>query len=453
MKRTIWILLLTAVVCSGTAAGQAATSTVAFVGVNVVPMDRERVLENQTVVVRDGRIAEIGPSARMKVPEGAERVDGRGKYLMPGLAEMHGHLPHPNQGEEAAALFLRLFVANGVTTVRGMFGFPNHPALRERIARGELFGPTLYAGSPALGGQSVKSPEEARRLVAEHKQAGFDLIKVHEGLSRESYDAVVAAAREAKIPIGGHIPDAVGLEHAIASRQSSVEHLDGYLEALEADDSPIRNADPATRAAKLLDHLDERKIAKLAASTREAGVWNAPTMALWQTIFGGETAEALRAARPELRFVPPQMVEQWVKQRTGQMQQMGDLGDDGRRILAIRDRILKALVGSGARILLGSDAPQLFSVPGFSLHREMRAMVAAGMTPYQVLEAGTRNPAEYLGAAKEFGTVEVGKRADLILVDANPLADVANVARRSGVMLRGRWYPESELRAMIEPKP
>ncbi|HEV2764301.1 MAG TPA: hypothetical protein VGV38_15080, partial [Pyrinomonadaceae bacterium] len=237
----------------------AKTQTVAFVGVNVVPMDRERVLENQTVVVRDGRIAEIGPAAKTKVPEGALRVEARGKYLMPGLAEMHGHLPHPNTPPAVADSLLLLFVANGVTTVRGMYGFPNHVALRERAARNEILAPTLYVAGPALSGQSVQSPSAADTLVREHKQAGYDLLKVHEGLSREAYDRIVATANEVKIPFGGHVADAVGLPHAIKSRQSSVEHMDGYLEALEADDSPIRNADPQTRAQKLLEHLDERK--------------------------------------------------------------------------------------------------------------------------------------------------------------------------------------------------
>jgi imidazolonepropionase-like amidohydrolase len=430
MKRRSLTLALLLLVCAGAASGRApkpAPTAVAFVGVTVVPMDRERSLANQTVVVRDGRVAEIGPAGKVKVPAGALAVDGKGKYLMPGLAEMHGHLPHPKEGEELSNRFLRLFVANGVTTVRGMFGFPNHPALRDRLARGEAVGPTLYVASPAMFGGQVKTPEQARALVAEHKKAGFDLIKVHEQLSPEVYDALVAAAREAKIPVAGHVPDAVGLERALAARQSSIEHLDGYLEAIESD------AD----------------IARLAAATRDAGVWNTPTMGLYRTIFGSESTESL-AARPEMRFVPKSMVDGWAAQRAAQAGGIAQMGEEAKKIPALRDRMLKALADAGAKLLLGSDAPQVFSVPGFSLHREMRAMADAGLTPYQVLEAGTRNAAVYLGAEREFGTVEVGKRADLVLLDADPLADVANVARRSGVMLRGRWYPEAELRAMIE---
>src|SRR5436853_6822015 len=166
---------------SGGASEGAKDQAVAFVGVNVVPMDSERVIEDQTVIIRGDRIAELGPSAKVKVPAGALRIEAKGKYLMPGLAEMHGHLPHPNQGEAVARSFLLLFVANGVTTVRGMFGFPNHPALRDRIARGEVFGPKLYVAGPAMTGQSVHSPEEGAQKVREYKQAGFDLLKIHEG--------------------------------------------------------------------------------------------------------------------------------------------------------------------------------------------------------------------------------------------------------------------------------
>jgi imidazolonepropionase-like amidohydrolase len=405
-------------------------SVVAFINVNVAPMDRERVIENQTVIVRDGRIAEIGPAAKVIVPDGAQRINAQGKYLMPGLAEMHGHLPNPNQGEAVANSFLTLFVANGVTTVRGMFGFPNHPALRARIAKGEVFGPRLYAASPALSGQSAQSPEQGEQLVRQYKKDGFDLLKVHEGLSVASYDRIVAVANEVGIRFGGHIPNDVGIERALKAGQSSIEHIDGYLEAVD------------------LDKLDDARIKQLAAMTREAGAWVTPTMALWQTIYGRETAEALRRQRAEIQYMPPQALNQWTQQRDNQLANIS--ADTGRRVIEFRDRMLKALSDAGAKILLGSDAPQLFSVPGFSLQREMEAMVKAGLTPYQVLESGTRNAAIHLNAEKEFGTVEVGKAADLILVDGNPLKDVANVAKRAGVMLRGRWLPESELARMLD---
>jgi len=246
------------------------------------------------------------------------------------------------------------------------------------------------------------------------------------------------------------VPDDVGLAHALETGMSSVEHMDGFVEALEADDSPIRNADPQTRGAKLHLYLDEAKIPALAARTREAGAYVTATHALYQTFMGAESVESLRA-RPELRYVPAKMVDQWAQQRAQQLQGLPpDAASVFRRLLELRDRILKGLSDAKAGVLLGSDAPQLFSVPGFSLQREMEAMAKAGLTPYQVLEAGTRTPAVYFGAAADSGTVEAGRRADLILLDRNPLADVRNMAGRAGVMVNGRWIPQAEIQKMLD---
>ena len=439
------------------AAGFAAAETpVVFESVAVVPMDRERVIERQTVVVRDGRIAEIGPAGKVRPPEGATRVDGRGKYLMPGLAEMHGHLPGPQTPPEVTGNILFLYVANGVTTVRGMQGHPSQIELRRRVAEGSLLGPALYLAGPALSGQSAPSVEVAQRMVREQKAAGYDLLKIQEGLSREVYDAIVATANEVGIRFGGHVPNDVGVRRAIEAHQSTIDHLDNYLDALEANDSPAQGADAATRVRFLVFHLDERKMPELARLTREAGVWNVPTMKLWETFFGDETGEALRGSMPEVKYLPGAMVDGWVKQRdTPPPPSLANIlgfatgGKSGARVIQMRLKMLKALHYGGCRFLLGTDSPQVFSVPGFSIYREMPIWAQAGFRPYEVLEAGTRNVAEYFGAAQEFGTVERGKRADLILVEANPLADVANVAKRAGVMVRGRWLPEQEIQARL----
>src|SRR5260370_5955713 len=200
-------------------------SVVAFVGVTVVPCDRDRVIEDQTVVVRDGRIIALGPSATLPVPDSAARIDGRGKFLMPGLSEMHGHLPDANFPEQM--LQLPLFVANGVTTVRGMAGAPNHLVLREQIARGEVLGPRLVVYGPAMNGRSSPTPAIAIEQVRRFKAVGYDGIKVHPGLSRETYDAIASEAKRLHIPFGGHVPHAVGIERALAAGQKSIEHLDG----------------------------------------------------------------------------------------------------------------------------------------------------------------------------------------------------------------------------------
>jgi hypothetical protein len=431
------------------AVAAAATPVVAFVDVSVLPMDRQRVVAGQTVIVRDGRIAEMGPSGRVRVPPGAVRVEGKGRYLMPGLAEMHGHLLNPQAPDAVQRDLLFLFVANGVTTVRAMLGYPNSVELRDRAARGEFIAPTLYVASPGFSGQSSPSAPDAVRRVREYKAAGFDLLKMHEGLTLEVYDAVTDTAREVGIPFGGHVADKVGLLHALEKGQKSIDHLDGYLEALGLDDSPFRDADSATRAKKSVELVDEKRIPELARRAEAVGAWNVPTLALWQTFFGGEPVESF-LGWPELKYVPKSMVDQWAQARKGQIANFPP-ADEGQRVLAVRDRVLKALVAEGAGVVMGSDAPQIFSVPGFSIiYREIPAMSRAGLTPYQVLRSGTYSVAEYFGTLDRSGTVAVARQADLLLLEADPLKDLSNLSRRAGVMVRGRWLPESEIRERLQ---
>lgn len=409
------------------ALAQAAPAPVAFVDVAVLPMDSNRVLEHHTVVVRDGRIVAVGPAARVRVPDGATRVDGRGKFLMPGFTEMHGHLPNQAAANAIPGIVetvLFLYVANGVTGVRGMQGNRDHLELRDRIARGEVLGPRLWVPGPALTGTIAPNPAEGRRLVEQQKAYGADHLKIHENLSRETYDTIVAAAKQIGLDFAGHVPNAVGVRHALESGQKSIEHLDNYADEIGGDDA---------------------KRAELARATRAAGAWTVPTLALWEVFMGGESVDEL-AARPELRYAPAQWVAAW-RQEVGNRRQNNPA--DGGAAVAERRRILKALHDAGADIAFGTDSPQLFSVPGFSIHREMQSMLAAGLTPFEILASGTRNVGRYYGRETEFGTVAAGRRADLVLLDRNPLADLANFSRRAGVMVHGRWLPESEIQARL----
>lgn len=405
---------------------------VAFVDVNVIPMNRDGVLSRQTVIVRGNRIAEIGPATQVRAPAGAVTVDGRGKYLVPGFAEMHGHLPNPNAGPELTENVLFLYVANGVTTVRGMQGMLPHLELKARIARGELLGPRLWVPGPALGGNAAPTPEAGRRLVEEQRAAGFDHVKIQEGLSRETYDTIVATAKRLGMRFAGHVPDAVGVYHVLQSGQASIDHLDNYVETIGGPDS-----------------ADDRRIDQVVAATCAARAWTVPTLALWETFLGTDDSAAL-AAREELRYVPAAWRQNWAQQ-LAQMRRNNALPPEKRLVtLALRRKILKALQTAGCPIAFGTDSPQLYSVPGFSIHREMRSMAAAGLTPQQILVEATHQPARYFGAEQEFGAVAAGQRADLVLLNANPLADLTNIGRRAGVMVNGRWMPEADLRARLE---
>lgn len=425
-------------------------AVVAFTDVTVLPMDRERRLEGQTVVVRDGRIAEMGPAARVRVPAGATVVSGRGRFLMPGLAEMHAHVPPGSTTPQGIEDLMLLYIANGVTTIRGMLGAPYQLELRGRLARGEIIGPTLYVGAPSLNGNSAPTPRAADSLVRAHKAAGYDFLKIHPGLTRESYDAMVRASREVGITWAGHVPDAVGVRHAIASRQSTIDHVDGYLEAAAGiGTNALAQQGPAF--VDFVAKVDTTQFRELARLTREAGVWNVPTAFLWETFFSPTPAESL-LAMPELKYVSPQTRAAWgnaKRQRLTMMQEQGVPAASQLRYLALRRQMLRTLGEAGAPLLMGTDSPQVFNVPGFALHRELVVAREAGLTPWQVLESGTRNVARYASEVLKldgrFGTVAPGQRADLVLLEGDPLRDLANLQRRTGVMAGGRWLPWSEL--------
>jgi hypothetical protein len=423
----------------------ASGQTVVFENVNVIPMDRERVMERQTVVVRDGRIAQIGPAASVTAPTGSTRVDGAGKFLMPGLAEMHGHLTANYLPDAAKADVLYLYVANGVTTVRAMLGNPEAVTTRDAIAAGKLLGPKLYVAGPALNGKIAPTPEDGARIVREQKQAGYDLLKILGGMPPAVYDSIVRTARSLKIDVAGHVPGEVGVRGALDARQRSIDHLDQYIPALKLTPDTSREE-------------EDRRINELAQLTAKSGVWNVPTMYLWDLFHNAETGEALRARLTETRFLPRTMIEEWTKSKNGRMRPpndtpagVGAFGLTGVRVMELRRKIFRALKAAGAPIALGTDSPQMFSVPGFSTHRELKLMVdELGYTPYGALESGTLKVAQYFGTTADTGTIAQGKRADLILLNANPLMDIANTEQRAGVMVNGRWIAESEIKKRLD---
>lgn len=411
----------------------------AITNVTVLPMDRDRRLERHTVLVRDGRIEALGPASSITLPGDAVRIDGTGKYLIPGLTEMHIHL---SQGEGLASdglgRQLRLALANGVTTMRGLIAPPGILKQRDRVNSGEVLGPTLFVAGPSLNGNSVPDPEAGRRLVRDAKAQGYDLLKTHGGMSAESYEAIVATARELGLPLVGHVTPSYGLARAIAAGQQ-VEHLDGYIAAVV----PPGTGDAAGQIVpdEVAAKAEPARIRAIAEETRHRGIWNGMTLALFRVI-AGATSSAELAAQPEMQYMPRQAIQQW----TAFMAQNapGHLP----RYLALRDSIAVALYRAGARLLVSADAPQIFLVTGFGTHQEMRAMASAGIPAYAVLEAATRNAAEYMGRP-DAGTVAPGKRADLVLLDADPAADIANAGKIRGVMLAGRWLDRGALDGML----
>jgi imidazolonepropionase-like amidohydrolase len=424
---------------------QAQGPAVAFTNVTLVPMDSERLVQGQTVIVRDGRIEAIGATAAMALPADLPQIDGTDRYLMPGLAEMHAHVPPDPKQKQWTRDVLFLYVANGITFARSMLGAPHHLDLRNRAERGELLSPRLLLSGPSFNGNSVASPEAGRKMVAEQKAAGYDFLKIHPGLDRARYDAVADEAHSASIPFAGHVPAAVGLDRALQAGQKTVDHLDQYVAALIPEERRAA-AGPDFFGFNLSEYADEARIGGVVRATREAGTWNVPTESLIHHVLLPAPTTGELADREELGYVPPQMRDQWVKSRDGMIAQPSYDADRARHYAGLRMRLIKALHEGGAGLLLGSDAPQIFNVPGFAIHHELRILVEAGLTPFQALATGTRDVGRFLGD-QSHGVIAPGARADLILLEANPLADVANLQRRAGVMLGGRWIAEGEIQS------
>ncbi|MGH9311804.1 MAG: amidohydrolase family protein [Vicinamibacterales bacterium] len=443
------VAVLIAAAGAGVYAAQPADVTVAFVNVSVIPMDRETVLADQTVVIRGGTIVWIGPAAKAQVPAGATRIDARGKYLIPALAEMHAHVPGGQASDSAMERVLFLYAANGIGTIRGMLGHARHLPLRDRLAKGELFGPRLWTSGPSFNGNSVTSPASAAQMVKDQKAAGYDFLKIHPGVSREAFDAMDATSDSLGITYSGHVPAGVGLYRALEAKYATIDHLDGYVEALApAPSTSSGQAAPASQTfgLNLVTTADESTIPDLVAKTKAAGVAQVPTEILLENWLGTQSAESM-AEWPEMKYAMAGEVQKWteIKKKYEQVP-----AGARQKLIAIRRRLIKDMHAAGVPLLLGSDAPQIWNVPGFSAHRELGTYVASGLTPYQALTTGTRNVAAFFNIDKEAGTVTAGKRADLILLDANPLADIANTTKIAGVMLGGRWMSQGDIRKRLD---
>ena len=441
LTRRILILLLLL------AARAASGESTAVINVNVIPMTVETVIREQTVIVSDGLITAIGPVAALPVPEGARVVDGTDRYLVPGLAEMHAHVP-PADSDDLERYF-RLFVANGVTTVRSMLGHDSHLGLREELRSGKVLGPHLVASGPSLNGRSVDSVADAQAMVRAQHAAGYDFLKIHPGLKAAEFEAVASTAKELGMPFAGHVTVAVGIERAMTSGMATIDHLDGYLAGMLPANVDRSGGYGGWFGVLLADQADEEMIAVLARKTAAAGTWNVPTNVLVEQLIN-EVPVAELTNRDDMRYMPRATVRRWAESKRQALAERGFTPAVAARAIELRRRLILALHDEGAGLLLGSDAPQVFNVPGFSLHFELENMVVAGLSPFEALRMGTANVLEFMPDINS-GTIEVGRSADMILLDADPLEDIENTRRIHGVMLRGRWLPSSELEQLVRP--
>ncbi len=404
--------------------------------VKLISMTEGRAIPHQTVIVEKGRVSQVGPSSSIKVPSGIRVIAGNGNYLLPGLTDMHVH-------EFVSSSQHLLNLMEGVTTIRDMDGFPWTLRMRENVRRGELLAPNMYITGEILNGEPmgpyarvVTTPEAGREAVREDKAAGFDFIKVHNVMKPEVYEAVLAEAHEQKIDVVGHIPHGIKVADAIRLGQKTIEHFKGYI-----FDSSLTISDE--------DYV---------TATKGADVWLCPTFSTYrQHLRGPQMLQAL--ALPEMRYTSWRDRLEW-QQRADEP--ITPLTQARQRILPMEEQIFKQLLPIGARFIAGTDSGGGYALmlPGFILHEELRIFQENGLSPLDTLKTTTVNAAAAIGRSAEFGSIDPGKRADMILVTADPLADSANLSKIQTVIVRGIVLERKDLdeigesiRAICDPHP
>lgn len=426
---------------------------IAFVGVSVLSMVGDiAAIPDQTVLVSGGAVLRVGNREDVDVPDTFAIVDGAGKYLMPGLADLHVHLEYFDDPR-----VLDLFLANGVTTVRNMDGRPYILAWRDRVARGEMRGPTISTAGPILDGDpplrddnlAIGSAENARLAVRDQAAAGYDFVKVYTNLSDEAYVAVLETAVGNGLPVAGHVPRGVTVEDMLVSGVRSIEHVTELGDLVEAEDSPFRGGWHWSKLYLGMP-VDPDKFTDAAARVADSGVWIVPTLVQADRAIAPRATVDAWLAAPEMAYVDADGRDFWESLATRQVDRMDAtdwaLVEAGR---SNRLRLVGALQDAGARLLAGTDTPNPFVVPGFSLHDELANFEAAGLDRGRILALATRDAARFLETDGEVGTIEVGKRADLILLDANPLESLDALRNPAGVMVRGGWLPREILADML----
>lgn len=416
--------------------------------VNIVTMQDDKVLEDHSIYVKDGIIMEIGSEEEISVA-GIRTLDGRGMYIFPGLAEFHAHIPPPDQyGVEFQEEVLWLYLANGVLRIRSMLGHESHLVLKDRVQKGEIPGPRMFISGPSLNGNSVADPDAGRKMVRDQKAAGYDHLKLHPGLDSPKFLAIADEAKKQGIFYGGHVSMDVGLVTSVTNGYRSVEHIDGYLEAMVTDKSKLDPTKSGPFNMLALGDVDMSLLPGLIQMTLDNKTYIAPTMTLFERYFGYQPAYELRQ-QPEMFYLPGPLVTQWFNTKT-QLESSGVLAEAKvKPYLEFRQALFLELHKKGVPMLMSSDSPQVFNVPGFSIHREIESMSKAGMSNYEILKTGSVNCAEYFEQGEEWGVLKPGAAAEFVMVQKNPLEDLTTMQKPQAIMIGGKFMQRDELQLQI----
>jgi imidazolonepropionase-like amidohydrolase len=465
MKRKVASLpLLLVLLAIGTTGAPTTEQQIVFTDITVIDATGGPAKPHMMVMVSRDKITGIQRYNRNRVSKTAQVVNGQGKFLIPGLWDMHVHWYDER--------YLPLFIANGVTGVRQMWGMEVHQQWRQRIKDGSLVGPRQSIASPILDGPipiwpgsvAVADATEAREAVRSSRKDGADFIKVYNLLPRDAYFAIAEETKKEGIPFAGHVPYAVRLTEASDAGQKSVEHLSGFLLAASSQEEQIQmqlvgamsSSEPYTEASAVLrrqskelrDTFDPRKAAAIEVRLARNRTWQAPTLTVLRAMANLDDPEFTSDAR--LKYMPHSIRAQWNPQNDFRLKQRtADDWLEAKRTYELYERIVGDIRRSGVPLLAGTDTGNPFCFPGFSLHDELALLVTAGLSPMEALQAATRSAANYLGMLDSYGTVERGKTADLLVLDANPLDDIRNTRRIAGVMICGRFFSKPALDKML----
>lgn len=416
--------------------------------VQVLTMETDEIERNQTIIIQDEMIQWIGPDSEADYPMNSTVIEGD-YYVMPGLAEMHAHIPSSDQGREAMENTLALYLTQGLTTIRGMLGDPAHLKLREQAEKSDFLSPRILTSGPSFNGNTATDPETSRQMVRDQAEAGYDLLKLHPGITLENFNAIADEANKQGIEFSGHIPEGVGLERALEAGQGTIEHLDKYMEFLTGD-AEKESASVIYFGYEETPRVDLSLIDEAAQITNETGAWVVPTNTLLENVFNSTLAVREMRKWPGMEYLPDDLVNGWANFVRSNRNSPDYDGEQARRFLNIRKQLTFALHEHGNRLLLGADAPQIFNPPGFSAHRELELMVESGLTSFEAIQTGTINVGRYLGEEDTVGKVAEGYRADLILLDTNPLNSIPFQDHIEGVIYRGNYLDRAELDSILQ---
>jgi len=418
------------------------TPEILIKNVNVIPMSQLSIIRNQDVVIRNQKIYRIG---KHEAGASTQVIDGTEKYLMPGLSEMHAHVPIPEDGDdEIVRETLFLYLSQGITTIRGMLGQPYHLELKDMINKDLVLSPRLYTSSPSMNGNTIPTTAEAIEKVRQYKTDGYDFLKIHPGIPIAAWDALESTAQEVSMDYAGHVPIEVGLHRAISSGYKTVDHMDGFMEALVPAESDIDRSLTSFFGYHLINEVDRSMIPALVTKMKMAGIAIVPTHTLFTRWFSPKDPGD-QVNEPEMKYMSPETRYTWVQSKIRITSDTTYDEAGWMKYTSIRDDILKEIYEQGVTILLGSDAPQVFNVPGFSIHHEMHDMSNVGMSNFDILKSGTTSVADFFGTSDRRGKVKVGYDADLILLNSNPLADISHAQDIEAVFINGKMISSTEI--------